>query len=476
MKLDLQWNHKEDEQFTLFDAQKGDLKLVCTNTHFANFSEMGAGKTLPNALLSKGVIEDNICDYAIIVTPKVVLSDWHDVFKEQIVCDPSKLITMYHAPTKVRPHIKFRPIIIMTYETLSADIHRIYDLALNNRVMITFDEAHKLRNHDSARTNKCTELAKICKRVYLLTGTPITNGLKNAFSYINMLRSGMYYNSFEHFKRKHMRYSKYNRRQLIGYIGTEEVSKILDSFSVRHLKREIHELPDVTFKTRLLDWDPVQKRLYKHFVADLILELKDSFLQTTKGGALLVRCHQIITNPQQLDLPCDSTRFKMIEEDFEMIGPEDNKIVVFAHYRHTIKRLIKQFKHLNPAVIYGGTTDIEKQKDMFKNDDTCRLMLAHPLSAGLGTNFSISSNIIFFEYSYDLDSYDQAVSRLDRPGQKNAITVLNYAVRGSIEQTKLLPNLVEKKAFSTSLLNDPVELIKFLSLVDEEIDEPDYNF
>jgi len=164
----------------------------------------------------------------------------------------------------------------------------------------------------------------------------------------------------------------------------------------------------------------------------------------------------------------------MIEEDFEAIGPEDHKIVVFAHYRHTIKRLKKQFAYLNPAVIYGGTTDIEKQKDMFKNDDTCRVMFAHPLSAGLGTNFSISSHCIFFEYSYDLDSYDQAISRLDRPGQKNAITVLNYALRGSLELTKLLPNLVDKKTFSTSLLNDPVELIKFLTLTDD--DEPDYNF
>ena len=476
MKLDLQFNHKENKPYTLFDAQVGDLRLLCNNTHYANFSEMGAGKTLPSALLSKGVIEDNICDYSIIVTPKVVLSDWHDVYKEQIVCDPSKLVTMYHAPGKIRPHIKLRPILIMTYETLCADISRFYDLALNNRVMITFDEAHRLRNHDSGRTKKCTELSKICKRVYLLTGTPITNGLKNAFSYINMLRPGQYYNNFDHFKRRHMRYSKYNRRKLIGYFDEESVGRILESFSVRHLKREIHELPEVTFKNRLLDWDPIQKRLYKQFVSDLILELEDKFLQTTKGGALLVRCHQILTNPKQLDLPCDSTRFKMIEEDLEMIGPEENKVVIFAHYRHSIERLKKQFAKLNPAIIYGGTTDIEKQKNMFKFDDTCRLMIAHPLSAGVGTNFSISSNVIFFEYSYDLDSYDQAVSRLDRPGQKNAITVLNYAVRGSLEHTKLLPNLVDKKAFSTALLNDPVELIKFLSITDEEVDEPDYNF
>ena len=88
------------------------------------------------------------------------------------------------------------------------------------------------------------------------------------------------YNSFEHFKRKHMRYSKYNRRQLVGYVNIECVSEILDSFSVRHMKREIHELPEVTFKTRLVEWDPVQKRLYRQFVSDLILELENSFLQT----------------------------------------------------------------------------------------------------------------------------------------------------------------------------------------------------
>jgi len=475
MNIALQFNHKENKPYELFDAQRGDLLLLAKNSHFANFSEMGAGKTLPSALLSKGVVEDGICDYAIIVTPKIVLSDWHDVFKEQIVCDPSKLVTMYHAPAKVRPHIKLRPILIMTYETLAADITRFLDLAMKFKVMVTYDEAHRLRNHGSARTKKCSELAKRCKRVYLLTGTPITNGLKNAFSYINMLRHGQYYRDFEHFKRKHMRFSKYNRRQLVGYVDVDDVGKILDSFSVRHMKREIHELPEVTFKTRLLDWDPVQKRLYKQFVSDLILELKDSFLQTTKGGALLIRCHQIITNPQQLDLPCDSTRFKVIEEDVEMIGAEDHKIVVFAHYRKTIERLKKQFAHLKPAVIYGGTTDIEKEKNAFKLDDNCRMMIAHPLSAGVGTNFSISSHVIFFEYSYDLDSYDQAVSRLDRPGQKNAITVLNYALKGSIELTKLLPNLVNKKAFSTALLNDPTELIKFLSLTDDD-GEGDYNF
>lgn len=475
MDISLQHNHKEDKPYTLFAEQLADLKLLCNNTHFANFSEMGAGKTLPSALLSKGVIEDNICDYSIIVTPKVVVSDWHDVYKEQIVCNWKELVTIYRAPRAIRPFIKFRKVIITTFETFAEDYMRFGKLAAKYRVMITFDEAHKLRNHDSGRTKKAMEVAKHCKRVYLLTGTPITNGLKNAYPYIQMLRPGEYYNSFDHFKRGHMRYSKHNRRQLIGYINTEKVSRILESFSVRHMKREIHELPPVTFKNRIIPWDPLQKSLYKEFVKNLILELEESFLTTTAGGALLVRCHQMVSNPRQLGLPCDSMKFKMLDEDLENIVPEVNKVVIFAHYRHTVETLKKQLAHLNPASIYGGTADIDAEKDKFKNDDTCRVMIANPLSAGVGTNFSISSNVIFFEYSYDLDGYDQAIARLDRPGQKNPVTVLNYAVRNSIEQTKILPNLITKKAFSVALLQDPKELINFLTLEDED-DDDDLNF
>ena len=284
-----------------------------------------------------------------------------------------------------------------------------------------------------------------------------------------------YYNSFDHFKRQHMRYSRYNRRKLIGYANEDRIKNILADFSVRHMKREVKDLPDVTFKTRLIDWDPVQRRLYNQFVKDLILELEDSFLQTTKGGALLVRSHQIISNPRQLELPCDSLKFKAIEEDLEQIGPEDHKIVIYAHYRHTIDTLTKQLAKYNPAVIYGGTKDIEYEKDKFKNTDSCRILIGNPLSCGIGTNFTISNYLIYFEYAYDLDSYDQGVSRLDRPGQTSPVTVINYALKGSIEQTKILPNLINKKAFSTDILQDPIELIKFLTLADIEDDE-DLNF
>lgn len=450
MRIDLK------EPYKLFKEQKADLAILAKHSHWANFSEMGAGKTLPSALLSKGSVEDGICDYAIIVTPKIVVSDWYDVFKDQI--GDASQVRVYRAPTKIRKYMSLKPIIITTYETIVADIDRFYKLAADNKVMITIDEAHYLKNHDSQRTIKLTKLCRLCNRVYLLTGSPITNGLKNAFSYINILAPQQHYYTFQHFKRSHMRFKG---RRLILYINTQKVSDILDGFSMRHMKRDMHDLPPISFIHRKIEWDPVQLKLYKTFLRDTILELDGNFLE----GPIIIRAHQIISNPQQLGLPCDSLKFKQVVEDMESIS---GKVVIYAHYRHTIKRLKELLKEYNPAVIFGGVSDVDAQKDKFKNDATCRLMLAHPQSAGVGTNFSISSHVIFFEYSYDLDSFDQAISRLDRPGQKNPVTVVTYAVRGSVEVNKMLPKLVDKKDFSVALLRDPKELVRFLEVTDED--------
>lgn len=466
MKIKLQ------EHVKLFETQLHDLKLICKESHFANFSEMGAGKSLPHAILAQGVIEDKICDYVFIVAPKVVLGDWYKIFKNQLVCDYKDLVTLYHAPRVVRKHFKLRPIIILSYETIADDIDKFLVLARAYNAMLVVDEAHKLRNHDSGRTDKLTKLAEECKRVYLLTGTPITNGLKNAYSYINILRPGIYYRTFNSFKLRHMRYSPYDRRVLIGYKDVERVQEILASFSVRHLKKEILDLPPVTFQTRFLDWEPAQKKYYMQMVDDCMIELQDSFLEATNAAARMVRLHQIVTNPSQLGLDCDSTRWKVLDDDLESIDLTQHKVVILAHYRVSIKRLQEKLKAYNPAVIFGGTTDVEREKDKFTLDPTCRIMIAHPLSAGIGVNFTVAAYMIFFEYSWDLDSYDQTVARCNRPGQIYPLTVINYAVRGSMEDRKILPKLVEKKEFAINLLNDPREFIEFIKLEgDDELTE-----
>lgn len=471
----------------LMSSQLEDLKNICRFSHWCNFSEMGAGKTLPHVLLAIGVIEDGYIDHVLIITKKIVLGDWYMTFRDMADCDYKNLVTVYQAPGTVRPFIQLRPVVLMTYTTLSDDYERFLKLAKERRVMIVIDEAHELRNMTgemprSKRVNgvlkpphlkfteKCLMIVDKCQRVYPLTGTPTPNGLENSYAYIRMMTGTSVYTSYRAFKLRHVRYSPHCKHIKIGYRDEERVADLMTSFSTRHRKKDIMDLPPKTFRTRFLDWDPAQRRYYEELVENHLIELDDHWLSAVDLGARLVRLHQIITNPKQLDLPCDSTRFSVLEDDLEDIGIAEHKVVIYCYYRHTVKRLVKQLARYNPAVIYGEISDFEPQKVKFQTDDTCRVMVANPESAGVGTNFTVAHYIIFFEYDRDLGNYDQAIDRCHRKGQHSPLTIINYALRGSMEPRKILPRLIEKKEISADLLKDPRAYLDFIKLEDCEED------
>lgn len=454
--------------YSLMSTQLETLKTYCKEPRYPDYSEPGAGKTWPAALIALGAYEDGLIDHAIIIAPKVVLGDWLNVYKNIIDTDFRSNVTLLYAPKSVLPHITLKPIIVCSYESAMASIDRLKQLANTKRVAVIYDEAHKLKNHESKRTVALTELAHLACRCHLLTGTPLTNGMKNAYSYLNILWPREYYPSFRVFKLRHIVYNKHCKHMLLMYKNVEDLEKIFTSRSIRYLKREIMDLPPVTYTTRLLDWDSKQKMFYKKLMEDQIIELEDRFIEASDLGSRLVRFHQLLTNPAQLGLDCDSTRWAALDDDLESFGVEDNKIVIFAHYRHTIKRLAEKYKHYNPAVLYGGTSDVEAEKSKFNNDPTCRLFIANAKSAGIGINLTVSSHAIFFEYTYDLDDFDQAVARLDRPGQKRAVTIILYAVRGAMEHKRIIPALINKKKFSMAVLNDPEEFMKFVSFDDDD--------
>jgi SNF2 family DNA or RNA helicase len=152
MKLKFKIDPKTGEPFKLMSSQLETLKIYCKEPRYPDWSEMGAGKTWPAALIALGAYEDGLIDHAIIVCPKVVLGDWINVYRNIIDTDFRTNVVLYYAPKSVLPHITLKPIIVTSYEMIMGDLDRFMRLAKNKRVAVIYDEAHKLKNHDSKRT------------------------------------------------------------------------------------------------------------------------------------------------------------------------------------------------------------------------------------------------------------------------------------------------------------------------------------
>ncbi|KAE9417126.1 hypothetical protein Angca_008159, partial [Angiostrongylus cantonensis] len=111
-----------------------------------------------------------------------------------------------------------------------------------------------------------------------------------------------------------------------------------------------------------------------------------------------------------------------------------NKIIVFTSISAAIPPFEELLKLLKlPALVLsrGLKSDMLNK---FRNNPKLKILLL-PLRMGAnGLNLTQANHVVFMEPITEMSVFAQAVGRIDRIGQRRAITVHNFIVRGSIEK------------------------------------------
>ncbi|KAL6739926.1 hypothetical protein Aduo_013323 [Ancylostoma duodenale] len=145
-----------------------------------------------------------------------------------------------------------------------------------------------------------------------------------------------------------------------------------------------------------------------------VVDKKDDLIP---GVRLTVKFEQIIRHLK-----------KLIEED------STNKILVFTSIATAIPpfaALLKLLK-LPFAVLDRGSKS--KILSKFRSDPELKILVM-PLRMGAnGLNLTQANHVVFMEPITEMSVFAQAVGRIDRIGQRRAITVHNFVVKGSIEE------------------------------------------
>jgi SNF2 family DNA or RNA helicase len=123
---------------------------------------------------------------------------------------------------------------------------------------------------------------------------------------------------------------------------------------------------------------------------------------------------------------------KTIQEIIDGVEIEESKVIIFVNYQDSVRNLASYFSELNPALMYGAS-NTEKNRQKFLKDDTCRLLIANPKSAGAGFNFqNVCHTIIFGEPTGVPGDFKQAMDRVHRSGQRNLVNVWIIKALGTI--------------------------------------------
>ncbi|KAK6749536.1 hypothetical protein RB195_001882 [Necator americanus] len=153
------------------------------------------------------------------------------------------------------------------------------------------------------------------------------------------------------------------------------------------------------------------------FPVDGTMYVVDKNDELVPGVRLTVKFEQIIRHLK-----------KLIEED------PTNKVLVFTSISAAIPpfaALLRLLK-LPYAVLDKGSKS--KTLSKFRSDPELKILVM-PLRMGAnGLNLTQANHVFFMEPITEISVFAQAVGRIDRIGQRRAITVHNFIVKGSIEE------------------------------------------
>jgi SNF2 family DNA or RNA helicase len=123
----------------------------------------------------------------------------------------------------------------------------------------------------------------------------------------------------------------------------------------------------------------------------------------------------------------------------EVIQESSHKVLVFVPFRHTIELLrdVLEKQGVSCGVI-NGQVSVNKRSELikqFQENPDPYVLIIQPQAASHGLTLTAANTVIWYAPVTSVETYLQANARINRPGQKNAMTIVH--IRGSEVENKL---------------------------------------
>ena len=428
----------------LFPFQKAGVQFIeNTNGKTLIADEMGLGKTLQSIAYCQLHAEKRPI---LVICPATLKLNWQREFKKwtdikSYVINSQDL--KYQLPTTYEAYI------------INYDIVGKMEALLNRmkfQVMI-LDEAHYLKNPKALLSKAINGLNKTIPHILALTGTPILNRPVEIFNILKMLSPQNFSNYFDFVKRYcGASYGRWGM-DVSGATNIQELSdKLRATVMIRREKKDVlTELPD---KTRVVVPQICDLKAYKKVENDLVNYLIES---KNKSKLVAERISQVEQLAKVEYCKQEAVKAKMplfIEWSKDFIE-ENGKLVIFAHHKEFVEKLMFELKDYNPVKIVGGMEIEAKQQsiDAFQNNTNCKVIICSLKAAGVGITLTAGSYVAFLELGWTPGEHDQAEDRLHRIGQKDNVACYYFLAENTIEET--IYNLIQdKRKIFTEMMQD----------------------
>jgi SNF2 family DNA or RNA helicase len=396
----------------------------------ANFSVPGAGKTTTTFAVWNHLFQTGQVNKMLVICPIAVKDTWTIEEPREVFETPLEFQEVDSSIIKNKTEL-----LVVNYEKLenASILEKINDWIVANNVFLVLDEVHRVKGGvRSVRWNAVKSLANSCRRVELLTGTPMPQGfddLRNLFSL-----------SWKNLSPSFLSDSKLRSLKPGGVF-------------VRTTKKELN-LPKNEIIKELIPASPLQNQIYSSLrnaysglfkmnpINQSILSRKGSAIMTliaasTNPGLVAGKYQEsaylnlkwppeelqgneelmdVINSYIKKEIPPKYQRLVKLIDESSKLG---KKTIVWSSFVGNLLSVNKLLYQYNPALIYGGIKKNDRKSiiDKFRNDPTCMVLITNPQTLGEGISLHKECNqAIYLDRTFNAVHYLQSLDRIHRLG------------------------------------------------------------
>ncbi len=443
-----------DPDRKLSPYQKVALLASLNQPGYALFMEQGTGKT--PIVVARINLEgyrkrrkENQMYKALVICPKQVRTNWSKEF-ERFSVRPGKVSILRGGQVKrmmcLNDGIMEDPTCNWGACIVSIDsVPHMWDpIKIVNWDLIVYDESHKSKNPNTRRFKHFRKYAQFShiKQRTNLTGTPIANTIMDLWAQWEMLGEGLSgFMSYKNYKSYHSKYKEIDLAEggsidkLIGLKNVPLVQERLARISFLLTSEEANiQLPNKVYDYAEVDMTVKQAKIYKRIVTQLVHEIEDSLgsrrMSTDHILTKLLRLAQITSGHLTWDKQVDMNTLKITgghTEQIDKVNPKVNyiideimdpdrdpngKMLIWACFIEDLRILSQRLAEA--GINHVGyhrmiqdkyrVRDAEAAEHAINFDNSCRVILANPASAGEGLNL----------IGYDRDHPEDSKMYVDR--------------------------------------------------------------
>lgn len=309
--------------------------------------------------------------------------------------------------------------------------------------LIIADESHRLKAPGGKASLAFKRLRAHARGRLALTGTPLPHSPLDAYAQFRFLNHTIFGPSFAAFRQKYAVMGGFQRKQVTGFQHLDELEALMRTITFR-VSKDVLDLPPETHVTYQCELSAEAQRVYRDLEEDFVAEVRNDRVTAANAMVKLLRLQQVAGGWVKTDdgqyHRVDSAKQKLLADTLEDMGPNE-PVVAFCRFHADLDAV-----HEAAKVAGYQSLELSGRRDELKlwQDGQAQVLAVQISAGGVGVDLTRARYSIYYSLSFSLGEYDQALSRVHRPGQTRPVEHIHLVARNTVD-VKIMRAL-EKRA------------------------------